>query len=82
MKHSLIQEIHLKSSQITQEEWVKFLSEIYRLVVARALSFTNILVTCTGFSLNHLISIGGSLGATSPHTTEYGLRDYSVIGKA
>jgi len=34
-----------------------------------------VLEACTGFSLNHLISIGGSLGATSPHTTEPGLRE-------
>ena len=30
---------------------------------------------------SHLISIGGSLGATSPRTTRHGLRDGAVIGR-
>ena len=46
------------------------------IVVARALSFGNYgyLEICMGFSLSHLISIGGSLGAALTDTTEPALR--------
>jgi len=53
-------------------------------VVVRVLFLVTmgILETLTGFSLSHFISIGGSSGATFPHTTGCGLRAEPSLAQA